>query len=284
MDTVRVPLRRRGHRRRLRDAHRRDLVGDRSAPGGVMTAVRSQVNAATVPLGSLDVLEVGTMLTWNGWTAAHGDWYSPLQGEATPDVFALISVDEQGYCVNAVEYDVDDAQPRVRGTLPGTFATLGDVLDALDALVAGADVLRFATGRELDFQGDRELPAVGLWTGPAIPAWLVPLTDRRQDLRGFRIDWQGGLSHRVLHGGQTPGGETLTATQGDDDTWVLAVNGTARSELRDHLDHHTLAQILAWMNAEAHTLLERTPFESMDTRPFAVIDPDGVGALTVRMW
>ncbi|WP_144757225.1 hypothetical protein [Curtobacterium pusillum] len=245
-----------------------------------MTALTHRVDAAAVPLTVFDALEVGTTVAWNGWTAQHGTLFSPLERETAPDIVVLVD----GPQVDVLHL-TDAGRYRRTATLRKGTATLAQVLDQVDALVPAAPVLRFATGRELDARGLRDVPAVALWTGPDVPAWQVPLTGSRRDLRGFRVSWQDTLSHRVT---DTVAGDAasarMTAVQGVDDTWALADASGVVSELQDPVEHHTLAQILAWMNAEVHTLLERTPFEQLGARPFAVTDPDGSGALTVRMW
>jgi hypothetical protein len=245
-----------------------------------MTATRARVDAAAVTLEELAVLEAGTVVTWNGWTTAHGAMFSPLERETAPDVVALVD----GDTVEVVHLEADGRyQPAA--ALERRFGSVAEVLDQVDALVPAEPVLRFATGQELDARGLRDVPAVALWTGPDVPAWQVPLTGRRLDLRGFRVSWQGTLSHRVTDdaSGEAASGR-LTAVQGVDDTWTLTDARGVVSELQDPIEHHTLAQVLAWMNAEVHTLLERTPFEQLGARPFAIADPTGSGPLTVRMW
>jgi hypothetical protein len=245
-----------------------------------MTALTHRVDAAAVTLTDFDALEVGTTVAWNGWTAQHGTLFSPLERETAPDVVAL---------VDRTQVDVlhltDAGRYRRTATLQEGTATLAQVLDQVDALVPAEPVLRFATGRELDARGLRDVPAVALWTGPDVPAWQVPLTGRRRDLRGFRVSWQDTLSHRVTDDASGDAASArLTAAQGADDTWTLTSTGGVVSELRDPIEHHTLAQVLAWINAEVHTLLERSPFEQIGARPFADTDPGGAGALTIRMW
>lgn len=244
-----------------------------------MTAVRARIDASAVPLTDFDALEAGTTVAWKGWTAQHGTLFSPLERETAPDVVALVDDGQVD-----VLHLTDAGRYRRTATLQGS-GTLAEVLDQVDALVPAEPVLRFATGRELDARGLRDVPAVALWTGPDVPAWQVSLTGGRRDLRGFRVSWQDTLSHRVT--GNVSGDAAsarLTAVQGVDDTWTLSDGRRVVSALQERVEHHTLAQILAWMNAEVHTLLERTPFEQLGARPFAVTDPDGAGALTVRMW
>lgn len=234
-----------------------------------MTATRARVDAAAVTLEGFDVLEAGTVVTWHGWAARHGAMFSPLERETPPDVVALVD----GKLVAVVHLEVDGRYQHA-ATLERRFGSVAQLLDQVDALVPAEPVLRFATGRELDARGLRE-----------VPAWKVPLTGRRQDLRGFRVSWQGTLSHRVNDDSPIDAsGARLTAVRDVDDTWTLTDTYGAVSGLQDPIEHHTLAQILAWMNAEVHTLLERAPFEQLGARPFAITDPDGFGPLTVRMW
>jgi hypothetical protein len=245
-----------------------------------MTALTHRVDAAAVPLTDFDALEVGTTVAWNGWTAQHGTLFSPLERETAPDVVALVD----GTQVDVLHI-TDAGRYRRTATLQERTATLAQVLDQVDALVSAEPVLRFATGRELDARGLRDVPAVALWTGPDVPAWQVPLTGRRRDLRGFRVSWQDTLSHRVTDNASGDAASArLTAMQDVDDTWTLTDGCGVVSELQDPVEHHTLAQVLAWMNAEVHTLLERTPFEQFGARPIAITDPVGCGPLTVRMW
>ncbi|MBT1633248.1 hypothetical protein [Curtobacterium flaccumfaciens] len=245
-----------------------------------MTALTHRVDAAAVPLTDFDALEVGTTVAWNGWTAQHGTLFSPLERETAPDVVALVD----GPQVDVLHL-TDAGRYRRTATLQEGSATLAQVLDQVDALVPAEPVLRFATGRELDARGLRDVPAVALWTGPDVPAWQVALTGRRLDLRGFRVSWQDTLSHRVTDNASGDAASArLTAVQDVDDTWTLTDARGVISELEDPVEHHTLAQVLAWMNAEVHTLLERTPFEQLGARPFAVTDRTGCGPLTVEMW
>lgn len=245
-----------------------------------MTAVGARLDAAAVTLEDLDVLEAGTVVAWNGWTAQHGAMFSPLERETPPDVVALVD----GDTVDVVHLGVDGRYLHA-ATLERRFGSVAEVLDQVDALVPAEPVLRFATGRELDARGLRDVPAVALWTGPEVPAWQVPLTGGRLDLRGFRVSWQNTLSHRVVDDSPPDAASArLTAVQGAKDTWALTDGEGVVSTLQEPAPHHTLAQILTWMNAEVHTLLERTPFEQLGARPFQVADPDGSGPLTVRMW
>lgn len=250
-----------------------------------MTALTHRVDAAAVALTDLDALEVGTTVAWNGWTAQHGTLFSPLERETAPDVVALVDTHEVGGHQVDVLHLTAAGRYRRTATLQESSATLAQVLDQVEALVPAEPVLRFATGRELDARGLRDVPAVALWTGPDVPAWQVPLTGRRLDLRGFRVSWQGTLSHRVADDASGDAASArLTAVQGSGDTWTLTDGCGVVSELQDPVEHHTLAQVLAWMSAEVHTLLERTPFEQLGARPFAIADPVGCGPLTVRMW
>jgi hypothetical protein len=179
-----------------------------------MTATRARVDAAAVTLTDFDVLEVGTTVAWNGWTAQHGTLFSPLERETSPDVVALVD----GHQVDVLHL-TDTGRYRRTATVKGG-ATLAQVLDQVDALVPAEPVLRFATGRELDARGLRDVPAVALWTGPDVPAWQVPLTGRRRDLRGFRVSWQDTLSHRVTGDGAADAASArLTAVQDPGDTW-----------------------------------------------------------------
>jgi len=244
-----------------------------------MTALRNRVDAAAVPLTDFAALEVGTTVAWNGWTAQHGTLFSPLERETAPDVVALVDGDQVD-----VLHLTDAGRYRRIATLQDDSATLAQMIDQVDALVPAEPVLRFATGPELDARGLHDVPAVALWTGPDVPAWQVPLTGRRLDLRGFRVSWQDALSHRVTDNASGDAASArLTAVQNIDDTWTLADTHGVVSELQEPVEHHTLAQILTWMNAEMHTLLERTPFEQLVARPFQVTDPAGIGPLTVRM-
>lgn len=180
-----------------------------------MTALTHRVDAAAVPLTDFDALEAGITVAWNGWTAQHGTLFSPLERETAPDVVALVDDGQVD-----VLHLTDAGRYRRTATLQESIATLAQVLDQVDALVPAEPVLRFATGRELDARGLRDVPAVALWTGPDVPAWQVPLTGSRRDLRGFRVSWQDALSHRVTGDVSADAASArLTAVQGVDDTW-----------------------------------------------------------------
>lgn len=247
-----------------------------------MTAVQARAAAAAVPLGTLSTLEPGTVVAWDGLVAATGVMFSPLEHETAPDVVALVD----GNHVDVVRF-AEDSQHEI-GAFPAAGQSVAGLLERVAALRPALPVLRFAVGVELSNDGLRDVPAVALWTGPVLPAWQVPLTSLRPDLRGYRISWQGAHSHRttaldpMAWAGPDP--TSLTAEQKRDGTWTLRRVDAAVAELDQPSEHASLEQILTWMTAHLHTLLERHPFQHLTVRPFVVIDPDGSGPLTVRMW
>lgn len=249
-----------------------------------MTAVQDRV-AADVPFAGLCELAEGTAVLWNGAAASHGTLFSPLGSETAPDVIALH--EPRSGTVEVLQLHQNRSYTRLTALPHTPGASAAAVLRAAAALV-DEDVLRFATGRELDAAATREVPAVALWTGPGVPAWRIPVLGSRPDLRGSRVVWADTLSHRVPDSGQEPVSgrqwTRLVATQHADDVWTLSVGDRVAARLHEHAEHHTLEQVLVWMNASLHTTYESAPFQQMVGRPFEVTDPDGTGPLTVRMW
>jgi hypothetical protein len=125
-----------------------------------VTATRPRVDASTLTFADLDAVTVGTTIAWNGQDARYGEWFSALERHAPPNLIGVAGI---GGDVELLQY-----QPNRRYRLVGTMAAGGgsvaDVLHRLDALVAAPHAVRFAAGRELDAAGDREVPAVALWT------------------------------------------------------------------------------------------------------------------------
>lgn len=254
-----------------------------------MTVVQARVDAAAVTLEELPALAPDTLLVWDGVAATHGRMFSPLERQAWPDTVALVDRAAGVLTVQLIDYVDDAAWPTVRGALPGTYGTVADVLARAGERSGGRPVVQFATGPELDVAGEQTVPAIAVWTGPVIAAWEVPISGPRQELCGSRIGWQGSLSRRVTSDDEmdweaSDGVELLAADDGTG-RWTLSVAGRTVAELPDAPAHRTLADVLAWMTAQMHTLLERAPFEPMPARPFAVNDTDGPDRrLLVRMW
>ena len=124
-----------------------------------MTAVEHRVDARTVTLEGLALLEAGTTVTWRDLTAVHGRTWSPSAGEAHPDY--LVTPDPSG---DGAVLVTDVCDTSVVQAIEGA-PSLEDLLDQV-ASTLDEPVCRFSTSMEISGGDvDTDEPCVALWAG-----------------------------------------------------------------------------------------------------------------------